>query len=538
MFVVGKKKNQRNTFANLITGVGSIGAKVGGLSFREKDATHAWRWGDGKDLKFTFKSEAGLRLKLLLKFTSPFPNQQVTIEINGDIVDKLSHAEESVFFQKEYDFRSAPDNAVSLNFVVSSKDIQAFPQDPRDHTVIFYEFVVKDADALPPPISTAKFIGKPVENALLAQKEYAEGKTVLESLPPVVTLALTTFCNNRFPCLICDRHTRPAGVDCEVTDEIIAALEPVLKTALYVLLHCGGEAMFSRYFDKMMTMIDPPTRVSFATNAMLMTPERANLMLQRDIMAGIVISLDAATPEVYRIMRPSGKFERVIENIKYYTHRAKELGRDKSKVTLNMTLCEANVEDVPKLVDLALEVGAVGVDFNHLNAGNFHKVATVDGLEWDYVEQSQFKDPSRHDRLIIEAYHKAKANDIHIMFVGKPFISSDTIDSEIEKDLLGTVAFQETEEDIWKSPFHRMLAPDVPSCFKPWKETVIQPDGDIRVCYFHDQGEWAVSNILHTKDFMSIWNSETMVAEREAFLQTCFSRRCASSAPCLHRKRK
>ena len=177
-----------------------------------------------------------------------------------------------------------------------------------------------------------------------------------------------------------------------------------------------------------------------------------------------------------------------------------------------------------------LEVGAVGVDFNHLNAGNFHKVATVDGLEWDYVEQSQFKDPSRHDRLIIEAYHKAKANDIHIMFVGKPFISSDTIDSEIEKDLLGTVAFQETEEDIWKSPFHRMLAPDVPSCFKPWKETVIQPDGDIRVCYFHDQGEWAVSNILHTKDFMSIWNSETMVAEREAFLQTCF---CEDAPPRL-----
>jgi MoaA/NifB/PqqE/SkfB family radical SAM enzyme len=522
----------------MITGTAIFGSKIKGMSFREKDVTHAWRWGDDKELKFTFKSEDGLRLRLSLKFTSLFAKQEITIKINGKIVDTLSHLEENVFFQKEYDFKSAPDNAISLHFGISSKDIQAFPQDPRDLTAIFYEFVVKDAGAPPPSFSTAKFVGKPVENALLAQKEYAEGKTILESLPPIVTLALTTFCNNRLPCLICDRHTRPAGVDCEVTDEIISALEPVLKTAMYVLLHCGGEAMFSRYFDKMMTMIEPPTRISFATNGMLMTPERANLMLQRDIMAGIVVSLDAATPEIYRIMRPSGKFERVIENIKYYARRAKELGRDKSKVTLNMTVCEANVEDVPKLVDLAVEVGAVGVDFNHLNSGNFHKVATVDGLEWDYVEQSQFKDPSRHDRFIIEAYHKAKANKIHIMFVGKPFISSGTTEPEIEKDLLGTVAFQETAEDIWKSPFHRMLAPDVPSCFKPWKETVIQPDGDIRVCYFHDQGEWAVSNILHTKDFMSIWNSETMVAEREAFLQTCFSRRCIASAPCLHRRRK
>jgi MoaA/NifB/PqqE/SkfB family radical SAM enzyme len=527
-----------SAYANMITNTALFGSEINGLSFREKDATHAWKWGEGKQLKFVFKSETGRMLRLSLKFTSPFAKQHITIKINGNVIDKISHIEENVFFEKEYNFQSASNNTISLDFRVSSKDVQAFPEDRRDLTAIFYELLVTDVDVPPPSFSTATFVGKPVQNALLAQKEYAEGRTILRSLPPIVTLALTTFCNNRLPCLICDRNTRPPVVDCEVTDEIIAALDPVLKTARYVLLHCGGEPMFSKYFDKMMTMIAPPTRISFATNGMLMTPERTDLMLQRDIMAGIVVSLDAATPEIYRIMRPSGQFERVIENIKYYVRRAKELGRDKSTVTLNMTVCEANVGDVPKLIDLALEVGAVGVDFNHLNSGNFHKVSTVDGLEWDYVEQSEFKNPSRHDRCIIEAYHKAKASNIRIMFVGKPFISAVTIEPEIEKDLLGTVAFEETEEDIWKSTFHRMLAPDVPSCFKPWRETVIQPDGDIRVCYFHDQREWAVSNILHTKDFMSIWNSESMVAEREAFLQTCFSRRCIASAPCLHRRRK
>jgi MoaA/NifB/PqqE/SkfB family radical SAM enzyme len=529
--------DRRSVFADLMTWTAPLGSIITGLSTREKDATHAWRWGDRKELKFIFKSEAGLRLRLSLKFTSLFAMQEITIKINGKAVDTLSHLEENVFLQKEYDFKSAPVNTISLSFGISSKDIQAFPQDPRDLTAIFYEFIVKDVDA-PAPSYSVKFLGKPLENARLAQKEYAEGRTILESLPPIVTLALTTFCNNRSPCLICDRHTRPVEVDGEVTDEIIAAVEPLLKTAMYVLLHCGGESMFSKYFDRIIAMVEPPTRVSFATNAMLMIPERIDLMLQRDIMAGIVVSLDAATPEMYRIMRPSGKFERVIENIKYYTRRAKELGRDKVKIDLNMTLCEANIEDAPKLVDLALEVGAAAVSLNHLNAGNFHKVTTVDGWEWDYVEQSRFKDPSRHDQLIIEAYHKAKANDIRIMFVGKPFISSDTIDSEIEKDLLGTVAFQETAEDVWKSPFHRMLAPDVPPCFKPWKETFIQTDGDIRVCCYHEQGEWAVSNVLHTKDFMSFWNSVTMVAEREAFLQSCFSRRCIASAPCLHRSRK
>lgn len=522
---------------DLIAGASIVGSKVIGLSSREKDATRAWRWGCAKELTYTFKSELTSKKRILLKFTSPFAAQNICIKINGDIIDILTHKKENIYFDKTYDFMACSNNIISMEFKISSKDINAYPQDMRDLTAIFYEFIVQDADAQCTLTTSAKFIGKPYENAVLAKQEYADGKVVLQSLPPIVTLALTTFCNNKLPCLICDRHTRH-GSDCEVTEEIITALEPVLKTALYVLLHCGGEAMFSKYFNTMLEIIQPPTRVSFATNADLMSPQRADLMLERDIMAGIVVSLDAATPEIYRVMRPSGHFDNILKNIKYYTRKAKELGRDKSTVTLNMTVCETNVEDVPKLVDLAIEVGATGVDFNHLNAGNFHKVATVDGTEWDYTEQSQFKNPERHDELLIEAYHKAKANNVHIMFVGKPFLCDTNIGSVIEQELLGTVAFQETEEDIWKSSFHKMLAHDVPSCFKPWKETVIQPDGDVRVCYFHEQGEWAISNVLHTKDFMQIWNSTTMVTERELFLKSCFSQRCLSSAPCLHRKRK
>lgn len=524
-------------YVNLISGAALNGSKISGLSTREKDSTRAWRWSTGKEVVYTFKSEPELQKRLVLKFTSPFSRQKISVKINGQLADSLSHLQQNVSFQKSYDFKSCSENTILIEFAVSSKDIGAFPQDGRDLSAMFYEFSVTS-----PCLSVArnvdvKFMGMPYENALLAKEEYAEGRTVLQSFPPIVTLALTTFCNNKLPCLICDRHTRH-GSDCEVTEEIITVLEPVLKTALYVLLHCGGEAMYSKYFDKMLSIIEPPTRISFATNADLMSPRRVDLMLERDIMAGIVVSLDAATPEMYRIMRPSGHFDNILKNIKYYTQKAKELGRVNSTVTLNMTVCETNVEDVPKLVDLAIEVGAIGVDFNHLNAGNFHKVVTVDGAEWDYIEQSQFNNPERHDELIIEAYQKAKANNIHIMFVGKPFLCTEYNGSAIERELLETVAFQETEEDVWRSSLHKMLAPDVPSCFKPWKETVIQPDGDIRVCYFHEQGEWAVSNILHTKDFMKIWNSEAMVTERALFLKSCFSQRCIASAPCLHRKRK
>src|SRR3990170_2245966 len=92
-----------NILADMITGALPFRSVVTGLSTQEKDTTHAWRWGDGKELKFTFKSEPGLRLKLSLRFTSPFKRQRITIEINSKIVDVLSEMEENFFFQKEYE---------------------------------------------------------------------------------------------------------------------------------------------------------------------------------------------------------------------------------------------------------------------------------------------------------------------------------------------------------------------------------------------------------------------------------------------------
>ena len=62
--------------------------------------------------------------------------------------------------------------------------------------------------------------GAPLENARLARDEYQAGAVVLESLPPIVTLALTTFCNNRIPCVICDRNVRPACADSETSPEV------------------------------------------------------------------------------------------------------------------------------------------------------------------------------------------------------------------------------------------------------------------------------------------------------------------------------
>ena len=520
---------------------------VNGVSNLEKNDETIFRWFFGGKTELQFRLDQKQPLILCLDFRNTFPGQTISVEINGQVLESFHDIHKGARLQRRYPFRGQDDNEIVLRYKMTNGSLEYYPDDSRDLSAMFFEFKVlyADADARMEQyprrydLASITHIGSPAQNAELNRQEYEEGRTVLKSLPSVVTLALTTKCNNKTPCMICDRNTRSPSSDSSVNQEIIDRAAPLLKTAMNVLLHCGGEAMLSRYYDQIIENIEPPTRVTFATNAMLMTNKRADLMLKKDIMAGIVVSLDAAMPEIYRIMRPGSRFETVIDNVAYYIAKTKELGRDHSNVTLNMTLCEANINDAPKLVDLAKKIGAYGVDFNHLNTGLGHTAKTSEGWDWNYVEQADFKDKERHDRLILDAYYKAKDNDINFSLVGKPFIGPNASEcQDIICDMTCQVAFQETEsEGHWESPHHKKFAPNLRACFKPWQEIVIQPNGIVRMCYFHEERSWAVGN-LENRDFMGIWNSDQMVASREQFLSHGVARSCAESQPCMHRGRQ
>lgn len=383
--------------------------------------------------------------------------------------------------------------------------------------------------------------GDPIANARLAQKEYAEGKTTLASLPPMVTMALTTHCFPNKPCVICDRNTRPASADSEVNAKIIQAAKPLLETACIVFLHSGGEAMFSPLFDEVVASIRPPTKIHFATNAMALSQERADRMLQSGAMSNFVVSMDAATPEMFHIMRPACDFEKVTGNIKYYTKRAAELFGDEARgIILNMTLCAANIEEAPQFIDLAAKLGAKGITLNHLNGGLTHCVETSKGWNWDYKEQEKFQSTRRHDELILTAYERAKAQNIHIAFIGQPFLTQGM--AEQHQDIcseLGDYCWVVPEPfwSPWTSDTLKPFSPGLLPCLKPWQEVAIQPNGNVRRCCYHDERQWTLGNIAET-DFMELWNSDDMIRYRKEFIEKSMSDICFSSSPCMHRGRE
>ena len=86
------------------------------------------------------------------------------------------------------------------------------------------------------------------ENEKLNEREFSEGKLVLESFPTVISLGLTLKCNLR--CVMCP--TRTIG-NTDMSDEIIEKVEPYLKYCRLTGWDVGGELMASprveKYFD-------------------------------------------------------------------------------------------------------------------------------------------------------------------------------------------------------------------------------------------------------------------------------------------------
>ncbi len=506
-----------------------------GLSILEKAPDWDFRWGLGPVSKLSLGLAKDQGLILRLKIHNPLPKQNITIEHNGNVIASFSKMKSP--FEKDVHFQGTKQNIISIKYGKWNHQTNIFPDEPRKVAAMFERLEIVGEKGTDIQTSQERiefpYIGSPLENEKLARAEYGEGKTVLTSLPPVVTLALTTRCNNNVPCVICDRNTRPEISDSDINQQCIDAALPFVKTARFLLLHCGGEAMFSSYFDKVIKQVTPPTRVSFATNAMLMTKKRVDLMLEKDILAGITVSLDAATPEIYKIMRPSCDFDTVTRNVAYYTKRSADLGRKKSTITLNMTLCDTNIIDAPKLVLLAERLGAKAISFNPMNPGLTHAVTTSDGREWSYERESVFSDPEKHDILLHEAWQMAQEKGLLMSSHGMPFIGANAEQYKNIERAMTIVPFSENGEGQWNSSAHTPFGPCPFPCVKPWQEISIQPDGNVRACYYHDEGTWSIGNLLQT-DAFGIWNSERIVSDRKLFLTTGVAPQCRLTAACQH----
>jgi len=368
----------------------------------------------------------------------------------------------------------------------------------------------------------------PVFNRRLIDFEISNGITEVKSYPEEITISTTTRCNMEPPCVMCERNGRTKDEEYDLDPSALEKIEHIFKHADRIYLHCGGEPLMTPMSFRIIESVQPPTRIIFNTNGALFTEKIIRRVVDSHVVDVISFSLDAATEETYKKIR-SANFNRVISNIKALIAYRNEKHRKNPLVLMNFCIFKRNVFEIPDYVKLAHSLGADGLDFSHLNQG-FDWQQKREDYTFDYKYESvlNMENPEKHDELVLKAYELGKSLNIPINFNGSPFLSVNNEFKAKARDELAEVIKNNRK------------------CYAPWSRLVMDTDGRMRMCYFHNSEHETIGKIasnsgkpyyIEGKSFSEVWNSREAVSVREEFLKNGIARRCITKNPCIFQNR-
>src|SRR5205085_5171942 len=130
-----------------------------------------------------------------------------------------------------------------------------------------------------------------------------------------------------------------------------------------------------------------PPNLLFLTNGQRLNEKIADAIIQCGA-TQVQISADGATKETYEYIRRGAKFEQLVENLKYLTRQKQRLGRTSPLLQFNIVLMQSNLEELPKFVDLAEEVGVEWIAARHL--------LVVKGLDMEHESLASDRERANH----------------------------------------------------------------------------------------------------------------------------------------------
>lgn len=201
-------------------------------------------------------------------------------------------------------------------------------------------------------------------------REIIEGKvTILPNGPKKLVLGYDPTCNLFCPSCRTARFIL-TGDDFSIASMFQDKLRQGLEDAELLVVAGNGEPFASRLYMELLTKIDPrkhpSLKVQLKTNAILFTPKNWDKL--RDIQSAarsVHISIDAATPETYRVLRRGGEFSLLLDNLHFISNLRKD--RKITNMEFYFVVQQGNYKEMKEFVKLGMKFGADLVVFNRIN---------------------------------------------------------------------------------------------------------------------------------------------------------------------------
>lgn len=310
-------------------------------------------------------------------------------------------------------------------------------------------------------------------NKKAALDAWQEGKLIIPALPARMTLNLSTKCNLR--CKMCQFHRKPeisnrvstklGELPKDIFEDFADQVFPTLTEAETTTI---GEPMLSSYLPDIIAKAEEfAVKLYFTTNAHLLNEKVLDKLWP--VLSTLVVSIDAVNPELYESIRIGGSFERVKTQILRFLEMKETIEiLPKPELTLQMTLMKSNIEELPKMVNLAAKVGADRVKAYHAYI-----------YDEEMLEESLFFHKNLSNRFIEESKSLASKTGVKLM----------------------VPSLFNTEFIFSKQPKKHDFS--IPPCLFLWTESFLEPTGEITPCFFpYRQPVGSIKK----KKFYKIWN--------------------------------
>ncbi|HUJ99397.1 MAG TPA: radical SAM protein [Stellaceae bacterium] len=183
-----------------------------------------------------------------------------------------------------------------------------------------------------------------------------ERRGELAEIEPVcLYLETTNRCN--LLCGTCPRTFEDLEPPADMSWELFAAIVDQFPKIARVVLHGVGEPMMVRDLPRMIRYLKARgTYVLFNTNGTLLTRRKGKELIESGL-DELRVSLDAAEPHSFALVRGRDMFDRILKNVRAFTVMQRELGGDMPRVSLWLTGLKETIAELPAFVRLACDIG-------------------------------------------------------------------------------------------------------------------------------------------------------------------------------------
>jgi MoaA/NifB/PqqE/SkfB family radical SAM enzyme len=276
----------------------------------------------------------------------------------------------------------------------------------------------------------------------------SERKTIAAAEPVCLYLEVTNRCN--LLCTTCPRTFEELEKPADMSWDLFTRIVDQLPNLARVVLHGVGEPMMVRELPQMVAYLKARgTYVLFNTNGTLLSERKGRELIDAGL-DELRVSLDAAEPEAFKLVRGRDLFERIVRKVRAFTTLQAKLGVETPRVSLWLTGLKETLDQLPDFVSLAHEMGVKEVYLQRL-------VFLPEARGLARPESALFEQLDRNDaELLAQAQARADA-------LGIKFNASGATEP-------GTSLTREQEDQPWSL------------CRRPWSLMYITAHGRALPC--------------------------------------------------------